>query len=163
MLHHNVATSHVDAESLPWIPFTPYSDEVLLKYHKVDPVRGEVVSGFFMPAGADLGPHYHTGTVVVYTIRGSWRYLEHDWVAKPGDIVYETAASLHKPVVVGDDDVETITITTGELLFLDDAGTIIARENVKTTLERYAAYCEANGLEIQDLTSFEDPRGALLL
>ena len=38
-MHKNVVTSHVDAESLPWVPFAPYSDEVLLKYHKVDPVR----------------------------------------------------------------------------------------------------------------------------
>ena len=53
---------------------------------------------------------------------------------------------------------ETITITTGELLFVDDAGEMIARENVKTTLERYEAYCEANGLEVQDLTSFEEER-----
>ena len=155
-LQKNVVTSHVDAESLPWVPFTPYSDEVLLKYFKVDPVRGEVVAGFRMPADADMAAHYHTGTVVVYTIRGSWRYVEHDWIARPGDVVYETAASLHKPVAVGDEEVETITITTGELLFLDDAGTIIARENAKTSLERYEAYCEANGLEVHDLTSFEE-------
>jgi 2,4'-dihydroxyacetophenone dioxygenase len=76
--------------------------------------------------------------------------------SRPGDIVYETAASLHKPVVVGDDEVETITITTGELPFVDDAGTIIARENAKTSLERYEAYCTANGLEVHDLTSFEE-------
>ena len=36
------------------------------------------------------------------------------------------------------------------------AGTIIARENAKTSLERYEAYCEANGLEVHDLTSFEE-------
>jgi quercetin dioxygenase-like cupin family protein len=157
-LHQNVVTSHIDAESLPWVPFTPYSDEVLLKYFKVDPVRGEVVAGFRMPAGADMAAHYHTGTVVVYTVRGSWRYLEHDWISQPGDVVYETAASSHKPVVVGDEEVETITITTGELLFLDDAGAIIARENAKTSLERYEAYCQANGLEVHDLTSFEEER-----
>jgi 2,4'-dihydroxyacetophenone dioxygenase len=155
MLRENVVTSHVDAESLPWVPFTPYSDEVMLKYFKIDPVRGEVVAGFRMPVGADLAAHYHTGTVIVYNVRGSWRYLEHEWVSRPGDVIYETAASLHKPVVVGDEDVETVTITMGELLFLDDAGNIIARENCKTSLERYVAYCEANGLEVQDLTSFE--------
>jgi quercetin dioxygenase-like cupin family protein len=155
-LGKNVVTSHVDAESLPWVPFTPYSEDVLLKYHKVDPVRGEVVAGFRMPADADMAPHYHTGTVIVYTIRGSWRYIEHDWIARPGDVVYETAASWHKPVAVGDEEVETITITTGELLFLDDAGAILGRETARTSLERYEAYCRANGLEVQDLTSFEE-------
>src|SRR3954453_11810218 len=155
-LHQNVVTSHVDAESLPWVPFAPYSDEVLLKYHKVDPVRGEVVAGFRMPAGADMAAHYHTGTVMVYTVRGSWRYLEHDWIARPGDVAYETAASAPKPVVVGDEEAEAIPITTGELRFLDDAGASIARENLKTSLDPCEAYCEANGLDVHDLTSFEE-------
>src|SRR2546430_1231811 len=82
-LHKNVVTSHVDAESLPWVPFRPYSHEVLLKYHKVDPVRGEVVAGFRMPAGTDMAAHHHTGTVIVYTVRGSWRYVAHDWLPRP--------------------------------------------------------------------------------
>jgi len=32
---------------------------------------------------AMLGTHYHVGTVHGYTMRGHWRYLEYDWVAKP--------------------------------------------------------------------------------
>src|SRR5207247_10960803 len=111
-MNKNVVTSHVDAESLPWVPFAPYSDEVLLKYHKVDPVRGEVVAGFRMPPGADMAAHYHTGTVIVYTVRASSRYVEHDWIARPGDVVYETAASAHKPVVVVHEEGEAITVTT---------------------------------------------------
>ena len=43
----------------------------------------------------------------------------------------------------------------GELLFLDEEGDIIARENWKTSLDRYEVYCKANGIEAQDLTSFE--------
>ena len=44
----------------------------------------------------------------------------------------------------------------GELLFLDDDGNIVARENWRTSLERYEAYCEENDLEVQDLTSFTE-------
>ncbi len=44
----------------------------------------------------------------------------------------------------------------GELLFLDGDGNIIARENWKTSIERYENYCREHGLEIQDLTSFEE-------
>jgi hypothetical protein len=29
-----------------------------------------------------IGTHYRVGTVRRYTLRGYWRYLEHDWVAK---------------------------------------------------------------------------------
>ena len=33
------------------------------------------------PAGLQLPKHHHCGTVMVYTIKGSWRSLEHDWTA----------------------------------------------------------------------------------
>ena len=87
-LHDQIETSYVGAESLPWIPFTPYSDEVLLKYWKIDPVRGEIVVSMRFPPGLELPTHYHTGIVVAHTIRGAWRYIEHDWVSGTGDTVY---------------------------------------------------------------------------
>ena len=77
-------------------------------------------------------------------------------MSEAGDTVYETAASSHTPESVGDEETEVFFVIVGELLFLDDAGNIIARENWRTSLERYQAYCEANGLEVQDLTSFEE-------
>jgi 2,4'-dihydroxyacetophenone dioxygenase len=46
-------------------------------------------------------------------------------------------------------------VLVGELLFLDEEGNIIARENWKTSMERYQAYCDANGIEARDLTSFK--------
>ena len=52
-------------------------------------------------------------------MKGSWRYLEHDWISEAGDTVYETAASSHTPQSVGDDDAEVFFVIVGELLFLD--------------------------------------------
>ena len=52
------------------------------------------------PLDVQLPKHHHTGTVMVYTIEGKWKYKEHDWVAGPGSIVYETAASTHTFEVV---------------------------------------------------------------
>jgi hypothetical protein len=69
--------------------------------------------------------------------------------------VYETAASSHTPESVGDEDAEVFFVIIGELLFLDEEGNIVARENWKTSIERYEGFCEANGIEAQDLTSFE--------
>jgi hypothetical protein len=89
-------------------------------------------------------------------MKGAWRYLEHDWISEPGDTVYETAASSHTPLSVGDEDAEVFFVIVGELLFLDRPdGEIIARENWKTSLERYEVFCQAEGIEVQDLTSFE--------
>ena len=43
----------------------------------------------------------------------------------------------------------------GELLFLDDKGEIMARENHLTSMERYLAYCREHGIEARDLTAFD--------
>ncbi len=151
--HEQIETNHIGGESLPWVPFTPYSDEVLLKYWKVDPVRGEIVVSMRFPPGVELPTHYHTGIVVAHTVRGAWRYKEHEWVSGPGDTLYETAASAHTPQSVGDVDAEVFFYLIGELEFLDEGGNLLARENAKTALARYESYCEANGLPAQDLTS----------
>ena len=139
-----VETKNVSGDDLPWVPFTPYSDEVFLKYFRIDPVRGEM----------ELPTHYHTGIVIGHTIRGAWRYLEHDWVSRAGATVYETAGSAHTPQSVGDEDAEVFFFLVGELEFVDADGNLLARENWKTSLQRYHGFCEANGIEPHDLTSF---------
>jgi hypothetical protein len=105
-----------------------------------------------------LPKHHHTGTVMVYTIEGKWKYKEHDWIAGPGSVVYETAASTHTPEVVstgsGDGYVVTLVQVTGDLLFLDGNDNIVALENWKSGLQRYLAYCEQHGIKPKDLTAF---------
>ncbi|MBK6613191.1 2,4'-dihydroxyacetophenone dioxygenase family protein [Ottowia sp.] len=158
MLYQNVETSVIDGESLPWVPFAPYADNVLLKYFKLDPIRGEWIVLMKSPINMQLPKHHHTGTVIVYTIEGSWKYKEHDWIATPGSIVYETAASTHTPEVVStgssDGYVVSLVVVNGDLLFLDDKENIVAIENWKTSMERYLAYCKQHGIEPKDLTAF---------
>lgn len=146
-------TNYVDGSELPWVPFTPFTDQVQLKYYKIDPVHGEVVMSMRMPAGVDLPTHYHTGIVILYTVSGAWRYKEHDWIARAGDAVYETAGSSHAPEAL--EDSEIFLTLVGDLLFLDEEGRIIAQENWKTSATRYLGYCEENGIEPQAITSFE--------
>jgi hypothetical protein len=87
-----IETLNIKGDSLPWVPFVPYSDEVLLKYFQIDPVHGEILVSMKFPPGLTLPTHYHTGIVAGHTMKGAWRYLEHDWVSEAGDTVYETAA-----------------------------------------------------------------------
>lgn len=137
----------------PWIPFTPLSDQVFLKYWKVDPVRGEIVVSMKFPGGLVLPTHYHTGMVIAHTVRGAWRYQENNWVSRAGDSVYEVAGSSHTPESL--DDTEIFFILVGELLFLDADNKILWSENHKTSIERYLGYCEANGITPRDLTSWD--------
>jgi 2,4'-dihydroxyacetophenone dioxygenase len=155
MFYENVATECIDDASIPWVPFAPYSADVLLKYFKLDPIRGETITLLKARAGAQMLKHHHTGTVIVYTLKGRWKYAEHDWVAGPGSIVFETAGSSHTPVALaGDDEIIALNIVQGDLLYLNDKDQVIAMENWKTGLERYLAYCEANSVVPKDLTAF---------
>jgi len=155
MLHEQILTSVIDDESVPWIPFAPHAANVLLKYFKLDPVRGEMIVMMKMPAGIRMPKHHHSGTVIAYTLEGRWKYLEHDWVAGPGSIVYETAASSHTPQAhPGHGDVVVLTIVTGDLIFLDENDKVLAIENWKTSLARYLAYCKAASITPRDLTAF---------
>src|SRR5271157_1522389 len=135
MNYQNVATSYIDAESYPWIPFSPYSDVVFIKALKAEPVSGTFITLLKAPANVQLPRHHHCGTVIVYTISGQWRYLEHDWVATPGSLVYETAASTHTPVGCGESEIITLNIQVGDSIFMDAKDNVLAIENYKTVLD----------------------------
>ena len=88
--------------------------------------------------------------------RGAWRYAEHDWIATPGSIVYETAGSRHTPITVeghGDETV-TLNITSGDLIYFDGEGRMAAIENWRTAVQRYLDYCTQHGIEPRDVTHF---------
>ena len=115
MNFEQIGTGVINDEDLPWTAFTPFSDIAHVKLIKADPVRGETITLLKLPVGMELAKHHHTGTVIVYTIAGAWKYKEHDWIARPGSVVYETAASSHTPVGVPGhgDEVITLNITPG--------------------------------------------------
>ena len=109
-------TLHRSGADLPAVPFTPYSQDVKIKLLRVDPVSGQLCVILSAPGGTGLGAHKHYGSVMVYTIKGAWRYLEHDWVARAGDFVYETAGSSHTFMVEPGETTEAFIIVEGELL-----------------------------------------------
>lgn len=155
MLHEQIHTSVIDDESIPWIPFAPYSEDVMVKHFKADPISGETITMLKAPAGTQLPRHYHSGTVIVYTLQGRWKYAEHDWIAGPGSVVYETAASSHTPQVVDrTGHVIALNIVVGDLVFLGENDQILAIENWKSAVQRYENYCKKVGAVPRDITAF---------
>jgi 2,4'-dihydroxyacetophenone dioxygenase len=154
MTFEHIDTSCIDDESLPWMPFAPHSDLVSIKLFRADPERGEVISVLRAPPGVELPRYRHAGSATIYTVQGRWKYLERDWVAGPGSVVIETAASRHTPQVMpdGTDDVIMFIVTEGDLLLLDDDGNVVASENWRTAVDRYLEYCRANDIEPRDVT-----------
>ncbi len=154
MTFEHIDTSCITDDSLPWMPFLPYSDLVSVKLFHADPVRGEVISVLRAPPGVQLPRYRHAGSATIYTVQGRWKYLEHDWVAGPGSVVIETADSHHTPHVLpdGTDDVIMFMVNSGELLLLDADGRVVATENWRTAVERYLDYCRDNDIEPRDVT-----------
>ena len=148
---HFVVNLDTDDEQL-WVP---YADGVWLQ-----PCCFNVTSGGFsvllkgLP-GAQLGVHYHVGTVRGYTLRGHWRYLEHEWVAKPGTFIYEPAGEAHT-LVVTDDSPEPALImfmVEGGLIYLDDPvdGGFAAYEDGFSLLEFCRTHYRDAGLDLRQL------------
>ncbi len=155
MFYEQVATACIDDAAIPWVPMSAKTPDVLLKYFKLDPTRGEIIVLLKAPSRRQLPKHHHTGTVIVYTLKGSWRYIEHDWIAGPGSVVFETAGTSHTPQALPDDDeVITLNIVQGDLIYLDDKDQVVSIENWKSAMQRYLAYCEEAGITPRDITAF---------
>ncbi|HWW85471.1 MAG TPA: 2,4'-dihydroxyacetophenone dioxygenase family protein, partial [Vicinamibacterales bacterium] len=88
-----IDTVHIAGNATPWIPFAPINDKILLKYFRINPVTGEVVLLMKAAKGEGAHIHRHTGTVMVYTLSGRWKYDQHDWIAQAGDFVFEPSES----------------------------------------------------------------------
>jgi len=155
MLYETVGVTHQRGDSIPWVPWE-IAENVYLKLFKVDPVHGLMVLAMKTPAGVQLGRHRHTGFVQLYTVQGSWKYNEHSWTANPGDVVYETADSVHTFVSMPGDEVIAFVVLNGSLEFLDEDDNVLWRENWRTAIERHRRYCEANDIICPDVSSFAE-------
>ncbi len=97
--------------------------------------------------------HYHT--VRGYTMRGHWRYLEHDWIAKPGTFIYEPAGEAHTLVITEDSPEPAIIFfaVEGGLIYLDKPvdGGGAAYEDGFTVLEFTRQYYRDAGLDVSGL------------
>jgi 2,4'-dihydroxyacetophenone dioxygenase len=102
-----------------------------------------------------LGTHYHVGTVRGYTMRGHWRYLEHDWVAKPGSFIYEPAGEAHTLVITEDSPEPALImfVVEGGLIYLDKPanGGVAAYEDGFTLLELTRKYYRGAGIDARQL------------
>ena len=133
---HFIAGIDLEDDRL-WVP---YADGVWFQ-----PCHFNVTSGGFTVVvkglpGSMIGTHYHIGTVQGYTMRGHWRYLEHDWVAKPGTFIYEPAGEAHTLVITEDspEPMVTLFVIQGGLIYLD-----------KSVNSRFVSY--EDGFSILDL------------
>ncbi|MGE7907495.1 2,4'-dihydroxyacetophenone dioxygenase family protein [Peribacillus sp. NPDC094092] len=149
-----LASNYVDPKELPWVPTGLGGMET--KLCKVNPITGQYIVLTKSPGGdQDVPAHLHHGTVIVYTIQGKWKYIEDGWVSGPGDVVFEPAGSLHRPVAMSqDEDIITFVVIDGALEFKDENGNTLFTSNSQTVLEKYHEYCSENGIKPVDVTIY---------
>ncbi|MBP5857139.1 2,4'-dihydroxyacetophenone dioxygenase family protein [Marivibrio halodurans] len=94
-----------------------------------------------------LSRHRHLQAVHGFVLKGSWRYLEHDWVATEGAYVFEAPGETHTLVV--DEDVEemiTFFQVNGSMIYVDPDGRQTGYDDVFTRIDKCRACYAANGL-----------------
>ncbi len=145
---HFITNTELDNERL-WVP---YADGVWFQ-----PCWFNVTGGGFSVVlkglpGSRVGTHYHIGTVHGYTMRGNWRYLEHDWIAKPGTYIYEPAGEAHTLVITEDspEPMVAVFVVGGGLIYLDkpEGGSFAAYEDGFTLLELTRNHYRKAGLDL---------------
>ena len=91
--------------------------------------------------------HRHPAAVHGLVLKGSWRYLEHDWVATPGAYVFEPPGETHTLVVdEGVEEMQTFFMVNGCLIYVDEEGKSVGYSDVFERIEVCRTHYEKVGL-----------------
>ena len=131
-----IAIAAIPNDERVWVPQAP---QVWFRPLLLNTVTGGWCNLLRVRKTGVLSRHIHPSVVVGYVIKGSWRYLEHDWVARQGSFVFEPPGEIHTLVVDGtlDDEPEMITFfnISGAMVYLDEIGQTTGYEDVFTKIE----------------------------
>jgi 2,4'-dihydroxyacetophenone dioxygenase len=124
------------------------------------PVEENVWFGYWMNLlrvrkSGVLSRHRHPQPVHGFVLRGEWRYLEHDWVAREGGYVYEAPGETHTLVV--DPHVEemiTLFQVNGAMIYVDPDGNTTGYDDVFTRIDKCRAHYAKNGLGADYIDQF---------
>ncbi|MGQ0431248.1 MAG: 2,4'-dihydroxyacetophenone dioxygenase family protein [Microthrixaceae bacterium] len=130
------------------LPFVELGDGSTLQLLQVDVDQGLwVVRTRFAP-GMTVQTHKHTGSVLAFTMSGSWKYLEYpNDVNRAGSYLFEPAGSVHTlHVPDGNDEITDVFFAIhGANLNLDPDGNVEMVIDAGGMRDFYFAMCEAAG------------------
>lgn len=135
---------HVAEDDPLWVPL---HGGVSFRPLMFDCSKGAWSNVLKVKPGGSLACHYHTAPVHAFVLEGSWRYLEHDWVAETGTFIYEPPGELHTLVADAARGMKTFFVTTGSLVYTDQAGNQTGFEDVFTRLSMFRDHLAASGLD----------------
>lgn len=134
----------LDGDEREWVP---QAQDVAFRPLVLNTTQGFYVNILRVRKAGVLSRHRHYGPVHAFTLRGSWRYLEHDWTATAGDYIFEPPGETHT-LVVPEDASEMVTLfhVTGGYTYVDPDGEALGYEDVFTKLEAARRHFAAIGL-----------------
>lgn len=146
---HFLTSLDFDDERL-WVP---YGETAWFQPCHINVTTGGFTAVLKALPGTVVPKHYHVSTVQGYTLQGTWRYLEHDWIASPGSFIFEPSGEAHT-LVVPDDATEpmiTLFVVSGALVFIDDEGNFAAYEDGFSILALAREHYRSQGLDLERL------------
>src|SRR5215207_35123 len=127
--------------------WVPQAESVSFKPLVLAVSQGYYVNLLRVRKAGVLSRHRHTGPVHAFTLRGTWRYLEHDWVAQAGDYAFEPPGETHTLVIPdGVEEMVMLFHVTGGYTYVDPYGKALGYEDVFTKLDNARRHYEAIGL-----------------
>lgn len=133
------------------LPYVDQGQGVEFKVMQVDHAGGTWVTIHRFQPGVQVPSHRHSGNVIAYTLKGKWHYLEHDFTATAGSVVWEPAGSFHTLHVPDDAGVtEVLFVMSGGLALVDDDGRLWGVADAQTELASYRFLAGQQGKTIPD-------------
>jgi 2,4'-dihydroxyacetophenone dioxygenase len=154
-----IAVQAIPDDERVWVPQAP---QVWFRPLLLNTVTGSWCNLLRVRRSGVLSRHIHPSWVTGFVIRGAWRYLEHDWVAREGSFVYEPPGEIHTLVVDdaavegSDGATEMITFFNihGAMVYVDEQGKTTGYEDVHTKIEMCRRHYAACGLGADYVDSF---------
>jgi 2,4'-dihydroxyacetophenone dioxygenase len=131
-------------------PYVPFKENVFIRHLAFDVRTNSFANILWVKKGGMLGRHRHRGPISACTLEGSWRYLEYDWVARPGSYVRENPGVIHTLVSDDPNGMKTIFFLNGSLEFYDDNDVLLDTLDVFWFIDHYLSHCRAHGLKINE-------------
>ncbi len=134
----------LDGDERDWVP---QSQDVAFRPLILNVSQGYFINLVRVRSSGVVSRHRHAGPVHAFTLRGTWHYLEHDWVASAGDYAFEPPGETHTLVVPdGVDEMVTLFHVTGGYTYVDPYGVALGYEDAFTKLEQASRHYESVGL-----------------
>lgn len=140
----DIVTVAIPDDERLWVP---QAENVWFRPLMLNRVGGEWLNLLRVRRSGVLSRHRHPAPVHGYVIKGAWRYLEHDWVARAGMYVFEPPGEMHTLVVdEGVEEMITFFHVAGALIYFDDQGNPCGYDDVHTKIEMCRKHFQAVGL-----------------